>query len=97
MTPVDWLKTLYGWVGANHPKASFVGVVVLSAVLGGIAWRFAAYVYAKDHSIAAPGQPSTVSTTTGTGSPILPNNSGSVTINGDGSKSEESAPEGKPK
>lgn len=41
--------------------------------------------------------PPTVNTTTGTGSPILPNNNGDVTINNDTPKSKDSAPKDKPK
>lgn len=98
MNPIEWIKAIYGWLGAVHPKVSFAGAIILGAVLGGAFWKFAAYVYAKDHPPTATAQPApTVNTTTGTGSPILPNNSGNVTISNDGSKSKESTPKDKPK
>jgi len=79
MNPVDWLKTLYGWIGAGHPRTSLCGAIILGAFLGGVVWRFAAFVYAKDHSVSAPPA-TTVNTTSGPQSPILTNNQGNVTI-----------------
>jgi hypothetical protein len=98
MNPVEWLKTIYGWLGASHPKISLVAVVILSAVLGGAVWKFAGYLYSKDHTASEAAQPaSTVNTTTGSQSPILTNNSGNVTITNDAPKSKVSAPKDKPK
>ncbi|MFZ0271396.1 MAG: hypothetical protein WB524_20185 [Acidobacteriaceae bacterium] len=85
MNPVEWLKAIYGFAGAEHPKASLIVVIVLSAFLGGAIWRFAGYMYVKDHA-AVPQSvaPTTINTTNGSQSPILPGNDGVVAIGSDG-------------
>lgn len=81
MNPVDWLKTLYGWIGVGHPKASLCGAIILGALLGGLVWRFAAHVYYyKADSVSTPPPATTVNTTSGPQSPILTHNKGNVTI-----------------
>jgi hypothetical protein len=98
MNPFEWIKALYGWLGVDYPRASLIGVIILSAVLGGAFWRFAAYIYAKDHPITVTAQPApTTNITTGSQSPILTNNSGNVTISNDDSKPEKAQPKDKPK
>jgi hypothetical protein len=82
MNPVDWLKTLYGWIGADHPRLSLFGAILLGAFLGGMIWKFAAHVYAKDQTVSGPPS-TTVNTTNGPQSPIIPNNNGNVTITND--------------
>ena len=52
---------------------------------------------ASQPAATPPAQPSQQNTTTGPQSPIMPNNSGNVTINGDDSKPKEPPPKDKPK
>jgi hypothetical protein len=81
MNPFDWLKALYGWIGVGHPKASLCGAIILSALAGGMVWRFAAYAYYHEaDSVSTPAPATTVNRTSGSQSPILTDNSGSVTI-----------------
>jgi hypothetical protein len=79
MNPVDWLRAIYGWLGADYPRASLCGAILLGAILGGAVWRFAAHVYVKGQPVSPP-PPTIVNTTNGPQSPIILNNPGSVTI-----------------
>ena len=104
---LDWAKAIHQAIGIESPRI-FIGVF---ALLGFILFATAAWVVDHGYRVKlkqenaaamvqqAPEQPvsTVVNTTTGSGSPILPNNSGNMTINGDGSKSEEHAPKDKPK
>ncbi len=81
MNPVEWLKTIYGWIGAAHPKSSLVVVTILGAVAAFAFWNLAGYLYSRDRALAKTTTPaSQVNTTSGNLSPILTNNSGNVTI-----------------
>lgn len=84
MNPLDWLRTLYGWVGVDYPRLSLMTVIILGAITSGAAWRLAAHLY-KTHTETLPTG-ATVNTTNGSQSPIVPNNHGSVTIKDDHSK-----------
>ena len=95
MNPFEWMKSIYGWLGAGHPRVSLLAVVILGAVLGGAFWKFSAYLYAKDHPAVAGL--STVNTTTGPQSPIIPNNGGNVTISNETTGPKQQPPKDKPK
>ena len=75
MNPFEWLKALYGWLGVPYPKVSLFAVMILGAVLGGACWKFAGYLYAKDHPVVAfPPAVNTTNTTSGADSPITTGN-----------------------
>ena len=84
VNPMEWLKSLYAALGAKYPIASLIVVVILGMIVGGLVfgsvWRIGAYQYEKDQvkrpKVESPSQ----NTTYGPESPIMPNNSGSVTI-----------------
>jgi hypothetical protein len=99
MNPVDWLKALYGWIGVGHPKASLCCAIVFSALVGGMVWRFAAYAYyQKEGSVSTPAPATTVNRTSGSQSPILTDNSGTVNItNEQPATNKRSAKDGKSK
>ena len=87
MNPLDWLRTVYGWLGVEYPRASLGGAILLGAALGGAAWRFAAHLYKTHAEPTASG--AVVNTTSGSQSPIMPNNQGNVTIKDDHSKDDK--------
>jgi hypothetical protein len=97
MNPMEWLKTLYEAFGARHPSGSLAVVMVLGGLLGaaicGTLWLVGANQYQK--SLVEPAR--SVNTTTGAQSPIMPNNSGSVTITDESDKTGHPQPKDKPK
>ena len=98
MNPLEWIKIIYGWLGADHPRVSLVAAIILGAILGGAIWRFAGHLYAQDRQvITAAGPAPTVNSTTGPQSPILPNNSGNVTISNEDHTPSHTPPKDKPK
>lgn len=88
MNPLDWIRTIYGWLGVDYPRASLCGVVLLGALLGGAFWRFAAHVYKSHESASQSG--ATVNTTSGSQSPIIPDNHGNVSIKDEHTKGDKS-------
>jgi hypothetical protein len=80
MNPLEWLKTLYGAFGAKNPTASLVIVMIVAAMIGGAVWKFGAYLYQKDLAKVPAAITQPQNTTNGPQSPIMPNNSGVVTI-----------------
>lgn len=83
MNPLEWLKMLYGAFGAKNPTASLVVVTILAAMTGWAVWKFGAYLYHKDPSKVPTAITQPQNTTNGPLSPIMPNNSGVVTITGE--------------
>lgn len=85
MNPMEWLRAIYGALGAKHPTASLLIVVVCGALLFGAVWKLAAYEYQRDinKSQAVPSQPvpakSGDATTTGNQSPAVTGNGNSIT------------------
>jgi len=79
MNPLDWMRAIYGWLGADYPKASLCAAIVLGAFIGGAAWKFAEHIY-KNHADTSLQPRSTVNATSGQLSPIMPSNQGDVTI-----------------
>lgn len=73
MNPLEWLKAIYGPIGAPHPRASLVCVMVVGALIFGVVWIMAADQY---HKSLKPPTPPAVSntgsaTTSGGNSPAV--------------------------
>jgi hypothetical protein len=104
---LDWAKAIHQAIGIESPRI-FIGVF---ALLGFILFGAAAWVVdhgyrvkLKQENAAAmvqqvPAQPvpTLVNATTGSGSPILPNNSGNVTISTESHPHNQPPPKDKPK
>jgi len=91
LNPLEWLKIAYETFGAKHPTGSLIGVMVLGALLAGAVWLVGAQQYGKSHS--APTVPTpTTNTTSGPQSPIMPGNSGTVTITNQAPKPDQPPP-----
>lgn len=113
MKPTDWLKTIFEATGGiKHPCLSLTFFLLGGCLAGYLGWKIGADASAKDRAassqMASPSAdqgrtaspataPAQINTTNGQQSPILPNNSGNVTISSDGSVSQKSTAEGKPK
>ena len=85
---------MYEAFGAKHPTTSLVVVMVLGALAFGAVWHVAARQYEKGtarNAVTPVTQPS-VNNTSGPQSPIMPNNSGTVTITNGEKKPERPAP-----
>lgn len=80
MNPTDWLKTAYGAFGSKHPTASLLVVMVVGALVFGAIWKIAAYKYSEASSKVSSTIPQPQNTTYGPESPIMPKNSGDVSI-----------------
>jgi len=93
----------YGLVITNAMGFDLHQRIGLGLVLIGAAYFLGHTAYKKPSPTApipaatAPAQPSQQNTTTGPQSPIMPNNSGNVTISSDDSKPKEPPPKDKPK
>jgi hypothetical protein len=86
LNPLEWLKIAYETFGAKYPTASLIGVMFVGALIFGAAWLVGAQQYERSHATQITPSPSSAvpapstNTTSGPQSPIMPNNSGSVTI-----------------
>jgi len=91
---LDWLKPLYEFVGSPYPRASFVIVVVLGCIAGGLAsgaiWHHTAKLVEQDHQTISPPRVSGPASTSGDKSPAVTGDKNSIVY------SEPSAPEKKP-
>ena len=70
MNPLDWLKALYGAVGASYPTLSLCFAIIIGAFLGFCIWKIAEDQYKKAQQASSsaqthikPQQPSTASST----------------------------------
>ena len=48
MSPLEWLKALYGTFGAKYPTASLLVVTILGALIAFAIWTLAAHQYQRD-------------------------------------------------
>ena len=86
MNPIELWKAFYRWVGVPYPGLSlFVAAWLGAALFVGI-WKFTAKLVENDRQNSTPPAPTSVNTTTGPQSPIMPNNGGNVTITNGGTK-----------
>ena len=97
MNPMEWLKVAYETFGAKHPTASLIVVMALGALIFGAVWVVGAQQYEKSHNaLNAPAVPNVsppaTNITSGPQSPIMPNNSGTVTITNEETKPNYSPP-----
>lgn len=102
LNAMDWLKGIYEtFGGGKHPTALLVCVMVLGGVLGALALGGLCLVvanqYQKGQAAPSAAPPASVNTTTGSQSPIIPNNGGNITINGGQAPQPPPPPKGKPK
>jgi hypothetical protein len=80
------LKAIYEFIGVPYPRASLIGVVVLGAVLAGLAWSFLASQVAKDHQatsaspVVSTPVPSGPASTIGNDSPAVTGNGNTFNI-----------------
>jgi hypothetical protein len=71
LNPIEWLKLAYETFGANHPKASMIGVTILGGIVFAGVWHFAAVQYHKDQmKQPTVATPTVTNTTSGPESPI---------------------------
>jgi cytoskeletal protein RodZ len=97
LNPMEWLKIAYETFGAKHPAVSLIAVMVLGALIAGAVWLLGAQQYEKTQTGQnTPTTPST-NTTSGPQSPIMPNNSGTVTITNEENRPGTLAPKERPK
>lgn len=84
MNPLDWLKAIYGAVGAPYPRASFIFVTAVGAVIFAVIWMIAADQYRQGikpptSSGSSTGPATTTPTISGSNSPVI---TGPATTNG---------------
>jgi hypothetical protein len=92
--------TFYGLVITNAMNFSNLQRIGMGCTLVGVALFLGATVHKQTHppvSVPPAPAPTSVNSTTGPQSPIMPNNGGSVTINGGAAPTQSPPPKDKPK
>ncbi len=92
MNPFDWLKAAYAAVGAPHPRASLVIVMIFGAVIFGVVWKIGEAQVAKGAAVqpTSVATPSTgPATTNGAQSPANSGSNNSTTYGADSAPKEK--------
>lgn len=79
MNPIEWLKAIYETFGSPYPRLSLVLVMVISALLGGAIWQFAAKQATKSSPTrTSPSQMTGTASTRGDQSPAVAGNQNNI-------------------
>jgi hypothetical protein len=54
MNPMEWLKAVYGALGAKYPTLSLLVAMLIGAILAAAVWKVAANQYQKDINKTQP-------------------------------------------